>query len=564
MALLEITGLRVAFPLRRGEVVAAHDISLSIEPGEVLGVVGESGAGKSTIGAALMDLLEPPGRVTAGEVRLNGRRLPLGDAQAMRAVRGRHIGMVFQDPLTALDPLFSVGDQLIETLRRHRPELSQTRARAAALELLEAVGVADAKARADDYPHQFSGGMRQRVVIALALAGDPELLVADEPTTALDVSLQARILNLLRRQAAERGIGILLITHDMGVVSETADRVQIMRRGEIVEAGPTREIFQSPQHPYTQALLGAVPPVERRLNRFPVPTVAGEADVEAANAERRARLLKQWPHTGGGGTLLEVSGLSKTFGRRWFEPGHRVVKDVNFSIAAGESLGLVGESGSGKTTIARLIAGLEVPDAGQIVFAGREQGGAAGGAARRGIQMIFQDPYSSLNPRLRVGFTIAEPLRMREPDLPANQVAERVGDLLALVGLPAGAADQWPHEFSGGQRQRIAIARALGTAPRLLICDEPTSALDVSIQAQILNLLKDLQEELDLAMLFISHDLPVVLQMCGRIGVLKDGVLVELRETDALFDNPQDAYTAELLRLAPRVDRVLSVGQSGA
>ena len=557
MALLDISGLTVEFAGRGSRAVAVRDVSLRVERGEVVGVVGESGAGKSTIGAAVTDLLEPPGRAVAGVIRLDGQKLPLGNPAAMRKFRGRRIATVFQDPLTSLDPLFTVADQLIETLRCHRPELSSSAARGEAVRLLREVGVADAEVRADDYPHQFSGGMRQRVVIALALAGNPELLVADEPTTALDVSLQARVLKLLRRQAAERGIGVLLVTHDMGVVAETADRVEVMRRGEIVESGPVGRVLFNPRHEYSKALLAAVPPPDRKVRRFHLPAdPADEANADA-NKERRRRLWESWPRAGDGGeVLLKVDAICKTFGGGFFirKLSALAVDNVGFSIAAGESFGLVGESGSGKTTIARVIAGLTVPDSGRIVFAGRDLlDRRARAESRRAMQMIFQDPYSSLNPRLRVGFAIAEPLLARKKRMRRGDAEERARDMLALVGLPPEAAEKWPHEFSGGQRQRIAIARALITAPRLLICDEPTSALDVSIQAQILNLVKDLQERLGLALLFISHDLPVVRQMCDRIGVLKNGRLLELRETEELFKSPQTEYAAELLKLVPRV-----------
>ena len=556
MALLDIAGLTVEFAGHGMRAVAARDVSMKIGRGEVVGVVGESGAGKSTIGAAVMDLLEPPGRTVAGTIRLDGQALPLGNPSAMRRIRGRRIAAVFQDPLTALDPLFTVSDQLRETLRCHRPKLSASEARGEAVALLRQAGVADAAERADDYPHQFSGGMRQRVVIALALAGNPELLVADEPTTALDVSLQARILKLLRRQAAERGIGVMLITHDMGVVAETADRVVVMRRGEVVESGPAGKVLFHPQHAYSKALLAAVPPPDRKVRRFHLPADAEDAADSRANEERRRRLRESWPRAAeNGGTLLEVDAIFKTFGGKWFGRGAKTaVNNVSFSVAAGESLGLVGESGSGKTTIARVVAGLTTPDAGRIVFAGRDLSvRRARTESRRALQMIFQDPYSSLNPRLRVGFTVAEPLLAGKSGVGKAEAMERARDMLALAGLPPETAEKWPHEFSGGQRQRIAIARALITAPRLLICDEPTSALDVSIQARLLNLMKDLQERLGLALLFISHDLPVIRQMCDRIGVLKDGRLLELRETEELFAAPQTDYAAELLRLVPRV-----------
>ena len=557
--LLDIAGLTVEFAGRDFRAVAVRDASLQVARGEVLGVVGESGAGKSSVGAAVMDLLEPPGKVVAGRLRLDGEDLPLGDPAKMRAFRGRRIGAIFQDPLTSLDPLFTVADQLSETLRCHRPGLSSGEARKESVNLLREVGVADAERRAGDYPHQFSGGMRQRVVIALALAGGPDLLVADEPTTALDVSVQARILKLLRRQTAERGVGVMLITHDMGVVAETADRVAVMRGGEIVESAPASELFRRPRHPYTRALLAAVPPADRKLRRFQLPADDRPESDRLDHESRRDRLMqtRTRPDDSGNhsGTLLEVRGLRKTFGGGFFSRAARTlaVDEVNFAVNAGESFGLVGESGSGKSTVARIIAGLTVPDSGSVVFAGRDLSEPRARAdSRRAMQMIFQDPYSSLNPRLRVGFSVAEPLLIHERGLARAQVAAKVDDLLALVGLPPESAEKWPHEFSGGQRQRIAVARALATAPKLLICDEPTSSLDVSVQARILNLMKDLQERLGLALLFISHDLPVVRQMCDRVGVLKNGRLLECRKTDDLFSSPQTDYAAELLKLVPR------------
>jgi len=529
MALLDISDLTVAF----GAHKAVDDISLQVEQGEILGIVGESGAGKSTIGAAVTDLLEPPGKIMAGTIRLNGETLPLGNHSAMRDIRGREIGTIFQDPLTSLDPLFTIADQLSETLRCHRPDLSRTRAYGEAVNLLHEVGMENAESRINDYPHQFSGGMRQRVVIALALAGNPQLLLADEPTTALDVSLQARILKLLKREAVSRGFGVILITHDMGVIAETADRVEIMRQGEIVESGPVGEVLFNPQHEYSQMLLASVPPSDRKLRRFYLPGMT-----DNGNANPPAQPPPQ-------GNLLEITAIDKSFS------GKKAVSDITLSITAGESLGLVGESGSGKTTITRIIAGLAIPDSGSIVFDGRDFSGPHS-QTRHGMQMIFQDPYSSLNPRLRVGFTVAEPLLAADNRTTREEAEKRAEDMLAMVGLP-DAAQKWPHEFSGGQRQRIAIARALITSPRLLLCDEPTSALDVSIQAQILNLIKDLQEQLGLSLLFISHDLPVVRQMCDRIGVLKDGQLLELLPTEELFESPQNQYTSELLRLVPRI-----------
>lgn len=540
--LLEINALTVGFAGARAEVLAVKEVSLAVAAGEVVGIVGESGAGKSSIGAAVADLLEPPGKCLAGEVLLNGAPLPLGDEAKMQRLRGRQIGVIFQDPLTSLDPLFSVVDQLTETLRLRIPAAV---ARAEAIELLNQVGIPEPEKRANDYPHQFSGGMRQRVVIALALAGEPQLLIADEPTTALDVSVQSQILTLLRRQAAERRLGILLISHDMGVIAQTSDAIAVMKDGEITDFGRTSDILHNPRSQYARRLFAAVPPADRTVRRF-----SGIGDDER-NITNEAALASSWRRAPSAGDLLEIRAVEKSFGSGRLSGGRltHALRGVSFSLAAGESLGLVGESGSGKTTIARVACGLTPINAGEVRFAGAPVTGVAGAVAN-GMQMIFQDPYSSLNPRMRIEDIIAEPLRLQKT--PKQLRVRKVSELLSLVRMPDDCRRRYPYEFSGGQRQRIAIARALATTPRLLICDEPTSALDVSIQAQILNLLKDLQETCGLSLLFISHDLPVIRQMCDRIGVLRYGELLEIQKTDALFSAPQHEYTRLLLDLMPK------------
>jgi peptide/nickel transport system ATP-binding protein len=560
MSLLEIRGLTVAFPSRRGTFVAARDVDLDVAPGEVLGVVGESGAGKSTLGNAVIGLLEPPGRIAAGEIRLAGERIDGLPPDQLRRIRGRKIGMIFQDPLTSLNPLMTVERQLVETIDTHLGT-GERAARRRAVELLDAVGIPEPEMRIGQYPHQFSGGMRQRVVIALALCADPTVVIADEPTTALDVSIQAQILDLLRRLCRERQVGMLLITHDMGVIAETSDRVAVMYRGEIVETGPTTRILANPDHAYSRSLIAAVPRPDVKLSRFPVVDY-----VDEARAPRRAVdigthwLGRSQDHVAADGPLVDLDRLSVHYllrgaflarNRRWV----RAVDEVSLTIRPGEVFGLVGESGSGKSTIARAIAGLLQPTGGTIRFAGAALDAAARGRFRQQIQMIFQDPYSSLNPRMRVADIVAEPIRFHRLAGGRAETEAIVGDLLDHAGLGAEAARRYPHEFSGGQRQRISIARALATRPRFLICDEPTSALDVSIQAQILNLLKDLQERLGLTMLFISHDLPVVRQMCDRIAVMKDGRICEIAETERLFEAPTHDYTRHLLRLMPRLDR---------
>jgi len=567
MALLEIEDLTVEFPTRRKTFIAVDRANLTVEPGRIHGLVGESGAGKSTVGAAVMGLLEPPGRIANGTIRFRGEEISGRDAGAMQDLRGKKISMIFQDPLTSLNPLFTVKRQLVETVQAHLG-LSDGDAEARAIDLVDRVGISDPATRANQYPHQFSGGMRQRVVIALALCSEPDIIIADEPTTALDVSIQAQILDLVKGLAAERGVGVVLITHDMGVIADATDRVSVMYRGRVVESGPTARVLGRPEHPYTQSLIAAVPRPTRKLRRFPLIGYGGRAtgfEIED--------LARNWPSTDAGrdGPLLRVRGLVKRFVvKRALWPARRefftAVDAADFDIERGEVFGLVGESGSGKSTVARAIAGLHPVDGGSVLFDDRDVTSGPRGVPdwyRREIQMIFQDPYSSLNPRMRVDAIVAEPAR-HHALLSGRALTARVAELLDRVGLGAAAGLKYPHEFSGGQRQRISIARALATQPRFLICDEPTSALDVSIQAQILNILKDLQEHLNLTMLFISHDLPVVRQMCDRVGVMKDGRLVEVADTERLFSEPRHPYTRELLSLMPRLDGLSDAGLATA
>jgi peptide/nickel transport system ATP-binding protein len=566
--LLSVRDLNVDFATRRGTVHAARGVSLDVSAGEVLGLVGESGAGKSTIGAAIVDLLEPPGKVTGGEILFQGESLRDRTEDEMRRIRGDRIGMIFQDPQTSLNPLLTIGKQLIETIRKSLG-MREGEARERAIDLLGQVGIDEAKVRLNAYPHQFSGGMRQRVVIALALAGEPDLIIADEPTTALDVSIQAQILDLIRRLCKERNVGVIIVTHDIGVIAEIADRVCVMYRGEVVETGPAAQILGAPAHEYTRSLIAAVPRPDRRLHRF-----ASVDYIEGGAAPgKRIDIKTHWLGKGAGrdapgAPAVEVSGLNLSFSlQKAILPRNRkrlqAVGDVSFSIAAGETFGLVGESGSGKSTVARLIAGLYTPDAGSISLFGKDVTGMRRDpqvvAARRALQMIFQDPYSSLNGRMRVLDIVAEPTRFFRLTESEAETRRIVGDLLDHVGLGAAAARKFPHEFSGGQRQRISIARALASRPRILICDEPTSALDVSIQAQILNLLRDLQEELGLTMLFISHDLPVIRQICDRVAVMRAGRICEVAVTEDLFERPTHDYTKRLLRLMPRADLLQAV-----
>ncbi|NIZ61567.1 ABC transporter ATP-binding protein [Sedimentitalea sp. CY04] len=568
MSLLTIQNLSVEFPTRRQLFTAVDKADLSVEPGEIHGLVGESGAGKSTIGAAVMGLLERPGRIASGEIMLKGEQISGLDADAMRGLRGKKISMIFQDPLTSLNPLFTVREQLTETIQAHL-DLTPSEAKQRARDLIDRVGIPDPDTRMDQYPHQFSGGMRQRVVIALALCTEPDVIIADEPTTALDVSVQAQILDLIKELARERQVGVILITHDMGVIDDTTDRVTVMYAGKVVESGPTEQVMGNPQHTYTRSLIAAVPRPTIKLHRFPQISYGGRETRFAIED-----LASHWPKVENDPDkpLFEIRNLTKRFLQRrgllpWDRDYFTAVDDVSFDIQAGEVFGIVGESGSGKSTVARMIAGLHPVDDGSVTFDGKLVSDlsdkAALNAYRQDIQMIFQDPFSSLNPRMRVDEIVAEPIRHHRL-MEGKAIKKRVDELLDQVGLGSGAGQKYPHEFSGGQRQRISIARALATQPRFLICDEPTSALDVSIQAQILNILKDLQEHLGLTMLFISHDLPVVRQMCDRVAVMKEGKIVELQNTDDLFASPQTSYAKELLDLMPKLDDLSTEGLNAA
>jgi peptide/nickel transport system ATP-binding protein len=558
---LDIKKLRVEYPLASGDtLVAVKDIDLLIRPGEIHALVGESGAGKTTVGNALMGLLQAPGKIVAGAIEIAGKPIDLRTGRTEGIVPGRDVGAIFQDPMTSLNPLFTVESQLCEGMLTHL-KLSRAEAKARALELMKAVGIPEPERRLGSYPHQLSGGQRQRVVIATALACSPQLIVADEPTTALDVSVQAQILKLIRDLADQRGVGVLLVTHNMGVVAEIADRVTIMQNGAVVETGSAREVLTAPKAPYARTLIAAVPPIEHRLERLPVPSEETQVTLDA-RANVRSKSTKS--ETGSrDDVVLSVKDLVIEYGGRSLIPGRkstvfRAVKGVSFNVRRGEIFGLVGESGCGKTTVANTIAGLVKQSSGSIDFQGTSLGGRREKSVRQSLQMVFQDPYSALNPRLRINSAIAEPILFYKLASNAEEARQDAKTLLEAVGLPADAGSRFSHAFSGGQRQRIAIARALGPRPSLLICDEPTSALDVSVQAQLLNLLKDLRDLAGLSMLFISHDLAVIRQMCDRIAVMKSGEIVELAEIETLFTAPQHDYTKELLRLAPSLDRILS------
>jgi peptide/nickel transport system ATP-binding protein len=558
MSFLKIKNLSVNYQMRKETVYAAKNINIEVNKGEILGLVGESGSGKSTVGNAIINLIDEPGKVSSGSILLGEINIH-EDPKNIVKYRGKKIGLIFQDPQTSLNPILTIGEQLIETIQTHLT-LTKDKAKERSISLLKEVGIKDAAKRFDDYPHQFSGGMRQRVVISLALCCEPELLIADEPTTALDVSIQSQILDLIKKLTKERNLAVILITHDMGVIAETANRVAVMKNGDVVEIGITKEILTNPKKTYTKSLVSSVPPTNKKISRFVIiekeNNIDNKNNLKILNRWTKKKIIEQ--------NLVQVKNLSKSFDDNFFTESSKnsvmAVNDVSFNIREGESFGLVGESGSGKSTIAKMIVNLFKPSAGEFFFDNicvtKIKQNSEMMKFRKQIQMIFQDPYSSLNGRLKVRDIVSEPIKLHNPLISKNDLDSYVFDLLESVELTQNSADRYPHEFSGGQRQRISIARSLATQPRLLVCDEPTSALDVSIQAQILNLLKDLQEQLNLTILFISHDLPVVRQMCDRIGVLRDGKLCEVSDTEDLFLKPQHDYTKELLRLMPKIESI--------
>ena len=558
MSFLKIKNLSVDYKMRRETINAAKNVNIDVSKGEILGLVGESGSGKSTVGNAIINLIDEPGRVSNGSIVLDGIDIH-ADVQNIVKYRGKKIGLIFQDPQTSLNPILTIGEQLIETIQTHL-NLNADDAKNKAINLLKEVGIKDAETRFNNYPHQFSGGMRQRVVISLALCCEPELLIADEPTTALDVSIQSQILDLIKKLTKERNLAVILITHDMGVIAETTDRVAVMKNGDLVEIGPTKELLTKPKEIYTKSLVSSVPPTNKKISRFKI--------IEKENkkqSDTNIKILNRWVKKEiSDKDLVKVESLSKTFDDSFFTESSKnsvmAVNDVSFSIKEGQSFGLVGESGSGKSTIAKMIVNLFKPSSGDIYFNDvcitKIKSNKEMLKFRKQIQMIFQDPYSSLNGRLKVKDIVSEPIKLHNPSVSSRDLDDYIYDLLESVELTQQSAERYPHEFSGGQRQRISIARALATQPRLLVCDEPTSALDVSIQAQILNLLKDLQEQLNLTILFISHDLPVVRQMCDRIAVLKNGKLCEISNTEDLFIKPKHDYTKELLKLMPKIESI--------
>ncbi|MEN9787128.1 MAG: Glutathione import ATP-binding protein GsiA [Pseudomonadota bacterium] len=574
---LSIEGLSTRFRGDSGVTTAVRDLTLSIAPGRTLGLVGESGSGKSVTSLSVMRLLPEVGVELSGRVSFLGRDLLAASDAALRDLRGRDLAMIFQEPMTSLNPVFPVGEQVAESVRRHEG-LPARAAMARAESLFGEVGIPDPAASLRKYPHQMSGGQKQRVMIAMALACNPRLLIADEPTTALDVTIQAQILELLRKLRDQRGMAMLFITHDLGVIAEIADDVAVMYRGALVEQGPVLEVFTAPKHPYTRGLLACRPRPDAGWRRLP--TVAdfmetrahddGTVEIVACDPDPARLEALRGPATSAvradAPPLLEVRDLHVHFPvaggglAGWFGRGagvFRAVDGVSLDVRPGETLGLVGESGCGKTTTGRAIVRLVEPTSGEVRFLGQDVRALRGEALRRmrrHVQVVFQDPFASLNPRLTVEATLCEPMEVHGIGAGGSERRDRAVALLREVGLQPEHLGRYPHEFSGGQRQRICIARALVVDPKLVICDESVSALDVSVQAQVLNLLKDLQESRGLAYVFISHDLGVVAFMSDRIAVMRQGRIVEKGPAAEVYGAPREAYTRNLVAAIPRDD----------
>ena len=581
--LLEIRDLKTWFHTE-DQVVRAVDLApgttIALKEGHTLGVVGESGSGKSVTAMTIMQLLPPEtARIHAGTVSFLGKDIVRLPRSQMRAMRGRDIGMIFQEPMTSLNPVFRVGDQVMEPILIHE-KISREEARERVLQLFREVDIPDPERRIDSYPHEMSGGQKQRVMIAMALSCNPKLLIADEPTTALDVTIQKQILDLLRRLRDERGMSILFITHDLGVIAEIADDVAVMFQGHLVEYGDVLDIYSNPQHPYTRSLLACRPSLDTTYKRLPTTSTFMDWKIDEDHQlvvtpkQVDADELEAWCMRGRdkltapeGDPLLSVRDLRVWFPIRKgvFSRVHdyvRAVDDVSFDVWRGQTLGLVGESGCGKTTTGRALlrlienkGGTRVE--GEAFYEGRDLFGMGSGAfraMRRRMQIIFQDPYSSLNPRMTVGDMISEPMEVHKLIRSRSERTDRVAELLVEVGLKPEHMNRYPHEFSGGQRQRISIARALALEPEFLVCDESVSALDVSVQAQVLNLLKDLQEARSLTYIFISHDLSVVKFMSDTMAVMKAGKIVEMGVASEIYENPQEAYTRRLIDAVPSDD----------
>ncbi|MCK2033916.1 ABC transporter ATP-binding protein [Microbacterium sp. KSW4-4] len=559
--LLSVEGLAVDFATMDGVVHAVEGVDLEIRPGETVAIVGESGSGKSTTAMAIIGLLAGGGKVAAGSIKLDGRDISRASENELRSIRGRDIGLVPQDPMSNLNPVAKIGTQVAETLLAHGLATRQN-VQAKVVEALTAAGLPDPERRAKQYPHEFSGGMRQRALIAIGLACKPRLLIADEPTSALDVTVQQTILDQIGEMTRELGTAVLLITHDLGLAAERAERVIVMHRGKVVEQGPARRILEDPQHPYTQSLVKAAPSVavaRLRPEAFVRDASTGSAGASTGSATQSGASTGSVTHEGPGslssskGNIVEIENLTKVYPVRGKHEDFVAVDDVSLAIPRGETVAIVGESGSGKTTTARMLLKVIEPTSGLIRYEGKDISTLSRAETkdfRQRVQPIFQDPYSSLNPMFTIERLIAEPLEFYKRGSGADR-RKRVRQLLDDVALPQSMLRRYPSELSGGQRQRVAIARALALSPDLIVCDEPVSALDVLVQDQILRLLGDLQREYGLSYLFISHDLAVVRLISDYVCVMKDGKLVEAASSEEIFTNPRDPYTRRLLASIP-------------
>ncbi|GAB3741847.1 ABC transporter ATP-binding protein [Nocardiopsis nanhaiensis] len=562
-AVVRVDDLRVTFPTLDGDVNAVKGLSFEVPAGGALGIVGESGSGKSVTSMALMGLHRGSRAQITGAIEVAGQDVVTASDKKLRSMRGNDIAMVFQDPMQSLHPQYTIGNQLVEAYTVHHPKTSKAEARERAVEALDRVGIPDAAKRVNSYPHEFSGGMRQRVVIAMGLMCDPKVLLADEPTTALDVTVQARILDLLDELRRELNMALILVSHDLAVVAGSVDEVVVMRHGQAVERGDVRQVLSAPEHPYTRALLAAVPRVE-------VSRAERRAQDRAERVEREKRTgavtepgdFQAFTPVGREGEepLLRVQDVSQRFkvrGGLWGRASDFwAVKGVSFDLYRGETLGIVGESGSGKSTLSRMVMRLLEPTEGTVEFEGTDITHMAERELRplrKDVQMVFQNPYSSLNPRLTIGESIGTALKV-QGEKNGKKIRSRVQELLERVGLEPNHYNRFPHAFSGGQRQRIAIARALILKPKLIICDEPVSALDVSTQDQVLRLLSELQDDFGLTFIFVAHDLAVVRQVSDRVAVMRKGEIVEMGDSDAVYESPQSDYTSQLLTAAPVLD----------
>lgn len=549
--LLSVRDLRVAFKVDKSMNEVLHGVGFDVYPGETVAIVGESGSGKSTTMHAVINLLPGTGRITEGSVKWNGRELVGIHRRDMESIRGREIGLVPQDPMSNLNPVWSVGFQVEEAIRANGVASGRKAVRERAVEVLKQAGLQDAEKRMKQFPHQFSGGMKQRALIGIGLSAEPQLLIADEPTSALDVTVQRVVLDHLAKMTSELGTAVVFITHDLGLAAERAEKLIVMYQGNIVESGPSREILERPQHPYTKRLVSAAPSLASRR-------IGSEAELPAAPTEsfNIAALAEQSHEVTPGKPMIEVNGLGKVYKIRkgsFSSEELHAVSDVSFTVNKGETLALVGESGSGKSTIAKMVLQLEKASSGTIKIAGEETAGLSAKGLfdlRRTLQPVFQDPYGSLDPLTNIGNTIMEPLKIHGVGDSASRKA-RVMELLDQVALPRDLATRYPNELSGGQRQRVAVARGLALKPDILVLDEAVSALDVLVQAQILDLLAELQRELGLTYLFITHDLAVVRLIADRVCVMQQGKIVEQATTNEVFENPQQQYTKNLLAAIP-------------